>query len=221
MPAIEIPTSAQPAPPDFRSREFLLDHALRTMTFYHPHASTRPAASSTSSRTTARSTTAATRHLGQQHALRLQLRDGVRASSATRRVPRAARHGFDYLREVHRDPHTGGYAWTIDGRRRSRMTAPTTATAWPSCCSPTRMRVEAGIDEAARVDRRNLGPDGARFWDADAGLYARRSRRPTGSCQRLPRPEREHAHVRGDAGGVRGERRRALSGSRAHCSPTT
>ena len=23
--------------PDFRSREFLLDHALRTMTFYHPH----------------------------------------------------------------------------------------------------------------------------------------------------------------------------------------
>ena len=30
------PTS-HPDYPDFRSREFLLDHALRTMTFYHPH----------------------------------------------------------------------------------------------------------------------------------------------------------------------------------------
>lgn len=35
---MSAPESSQPASlPDFRLRAFLLDHALRTMTFYHPH----------------------------------------------------------------------------------------------------------------------------------------------------------------------------------------
>jgi len=57
----------------------------------------------------------------------------------------AARHGPTYLREVHRDPATGSYAWTLyNGVPEDRTNH---ATAWAFALLE------------------------ARFWDPDAGLY--------------------------------------------------
>ena len=141
---------------------------------------------------------------GQQHALRLQLRDGGARVRQRREYLDAARHGLRYLRDVHRDPRSGGYAWTIrDGVAEDR-TNHCYGVAFVLLAYSTALK--AGIDEAAPWMDETWELLESRFWDADAGLY-RDEADAALALLRLPRPERQHAHVRGDAGGVRGQRR--------------
>ena len=124
-----------------------------------------------------------------------------------------------YLRDVHRNPRTRRLC--LDAPRRPcRRSRPTTATASPSCCWPTRLRARRASPKPRGWMDETWALLESRFWDAGARPVPRRSRRRL-ALQRLPRPERQHAHVRGDAGRVRGERRSALSRSRGSRWPTT
>lgn len=114
------PLPQSPAP-DFRSAEFLRQHIADTMAFYHPRA-IDPAGGffhyfmddgavyDVGHRHLVSSTrfvfdyAMAYREFGKQEYL-----DGVR-------------HGLAYLRDVHRNPETGGYAWTLrDGKVEDDM----------------------------------------------------------------------------------------------------
>ena len=83
-------------------------------------------------------------------------------------ISRAARHGLAYLRDVHRDPSTGGYAWTIRDGRVEDATNHCYGVAFVLLAYATARK--AGIDEAA-VDGRNLGAARDALLGRRAGLY--------------------------------------------------
>jgi len=159
--------------PDFRAAEFLRGHIAQTMAFYHPRAidphggffhyfrddgtvydrSHRHLVSST--RFVFNYAMAAL-EFGDDAALRDEYLD-------------AARHGLRYLREVHRDPHSGGYAWTIrDGQPEDRTNhaygAAFVLLAYASA-------VKAGLGEAAAWMDETWQLLEQHYWDATAGLY--------------------------------------------------
>jgi mannose/cellobiose epimerase-like protein (N-acyl-D-glucosamine 2-epimerase family) len=154
--------------PDFRSDTFLREHIAQTMAFYHPRA-IDPAG-------------------GFFHYL---LDDGTvydaghrHLVSSTRFVfnyamaaiefgkPEyldATRHGLRYLRDVHRDASTGGYAWTLrDGKPEDR-THHCYGVAFVLLAYSTALK--AGITETAAWMDETWNLLEKHFWDAEANLY--------------------------------------------------
>ncbi|HEX7113049.1 MAG TPA: AGE family epimerase/isomerase [Mizugakiibacter sp.] len=81
----------------------------------------------------------------------------------------AARHGLRYLREVHRDARSGGYAWTVrDGVPEDR-TNHCYGVAFVLLAYATALR--AGIAEARAWMEETWQLLETRYWDAQAGLY--------------------------------------------------
>jgi len=81
----------------------------------------------------------------------------------------AARHGLRYLRDVHRDDATGGYAWTIcDGRAEDR-TNHCYGVAFVLLAYAA--AVAAGLGEAGVWLDETWGLLEKRFWEPEAGLY--------------------------------------------------
>lgn len=157
------------AHPDFRSREFLLDHVRRTMAFYHPRC-IDPAGGfhhyfkddgtvyDRLSRHLVSSTrfifnyAMAWRHFGEP-----QYRD-------------ALWHGLDFLRAAHRDPQTGGYAWTLfDGTPQDRTNH---CYGLAFVMLAYAKAVEAGVAEAQQWLDETWELMERRFWEPQAGLYA-------------------------------------------------
>ena len=99
-------------PPDFRSRDFLLKHVQHTMDFYHPRAVDPLGGFYHYYKDDGTVYDAVTRHLvsstrfifnysmAYQHFHREEYLQGVK-------------HGLAFLRNVHRDPITRGYAWVL------------------------------------------------------------------------------------------------------------
>ena len=81
----------------------------------------------------------------------------------------AARHGLAYLRDVHRDPASGAYAWTI--RDRQLLDATRHAYGMAFVLLAYAVALKAGIDEAAPWLEETWQLLEARFWDAEYGLY--------------------------------------------------
>jgi len=80
----------------------------------------------------------------------------------------AAAHGLRFLREVHRDGASGGYAWTLcDGVPEDRTHH---AYGIAFVLLAYAIARKAGLDTAAWMDETWALLE-ARFWDADAGLY--------------------------------------------------
>ncbi|WP_254776569.1 AGE family epimerase/isomerase [Lysobacter sp. cf310] len=81
----------------------------------------------------------------------------------------AARHGLRYLRQAHRDPVGGGYAWTLrDGVPEDRSNhAYGVAFVMLAYASA----IKAGIDEAAPWLEETWQLLETWYWDEDAGLY--------------------------------------------------
>jgi len=81
----------------------------------------------------------------------------------------AARHGLRYLREAHRDPESGGYAWTLrDGVPEDR-TNHAYGVAFVLLAYATALK--AGIDDTAPWLDETWQLLETRFWEPDAGLY--------------------------------------------------
>ncbi|MCX7512941.1 AGE family epimerase/isomerase [Frateuria hangzhouensis] len=154
--------------PDFRSEHFLRDHIARTMAFYHPRA-IDPAGGffqyfkddGTIYDRSHRHLVSSTRFVFNYALAAIEFEDPDYLE--------AARHGLHYVHEVHRDPATGGYAWTIrDGQPEDRTNhAYGVAFVLLACASARR----AGIVEAVPWMDETWALLEKRYWDADAGLY--------------------------------------------------
>ncbi|MGN2252801.1 AGE family epimerase/isomerase [Frateuria sp. GZRe12] len=154
--------------PDFRSESFLREHIARTMAFYHPRA-IDPAGGffhyfkddGTIYDRSHRHLVSSTRFVFNYALAAIEFEDTDYLE--------AARHGLRYLRDVHRDPVTGGYAWTIaDGRPDDRTNhAYGVAFVLLACASALRaglVEAELWMDETWALLEKH-------YWDAAAGLY--------------------------------------------------
>jgi mannose/cellobiose epimerase-like protein (N-acyl-D-glucosamine 2-epimerase family) len=154
--------------PDFRSPEFLKHHIRTTMAFYHPrcidpdggffHYFSDDGAVYDRSR----------RHLVSSTRFVFNYAMAARAFGNADYVD-AARHGLKYLREVHRNPATGGYAWTIrDGKPEDRTNH---AYGLAFVLLAYSCALKADINEATEWMSETMSLLEKRFWDEDAGLY--------------------------------------------------
>jgi mannose/cellobiose epimerase-like protein (N-acyl-D-glucosamine 2-epimerase family) len=162
-----------PARPDFRSPEFLHAHVAQTMGFYHPRA-IDPAGGffqyfkddGTIYDRSHRHLVSSTRFVFNYAMASIEF--GGNATLQAEYLD-AARHGLRYLREVHRDAGTGGYAWTLREGLPEDRTNHCYGVAFVLLAYAT--AVKAGIGEAAAWMDETWQLLEQRFWDADAGLY--------------------------------------------------
>ena len=156
--------------PDFRSEAFLRAHIAHTMAFYHPHA-IDPAGGffhyykddGTIYDRSHRHLVSSTRFIF-NYAMAAREFDDKRAEYLD-----AARHGLRYLRDVHRDPASGGYAWTIrDGKPEDR-TYHAYGVAFVLLAYSTALK--AGLTEVRPWMDETWELLEKRYWDADFGLY--------------------------------------------------
>jgi mannose/cellobiose epimerase-like protein (N-acyl-D-glucosamine 2-epimerase family) len=154
--------------PDFRSETFLRQHIAKTMAFYHPRA-IDPAGGffhyfrddGTVYDTSHRHLVSSTRFVFNYAMAAIEF--------GNEEYIEVARHGLRYLRDVHRDATTGGYAWTIrDGKPEDR-TNHAYGVAFVLLAYSTALK--AGIREAAAWMDETWQLLEQRYWDAQAHLY--------------------------------------------------
>ena len=154
--------------PDFRSREFLREHIAQTMAFYHPRAI--DPAGGFFHYFKDDGTIYDRRHRHLVSSTRFVVNYALSAIEFERPdYLDAARHGLRYLRDVHRDPRSGGYAWTIrDGQPEDR-TNHAYGVAFVLLAYASAHK--AGIAEAAAWMEETWQLLEQRYWDPAAGLY--------------------------------------------------
>jgi mannose/cellobiose epimerase-like protein (N-acyl-D-glucosamine 2-epimerase family) len=154
--------------PDFRSEAFLRAHIADTMAFYHPRAIDPAGGFFHYFRDDGSVYDASHRHLVSSTRFVFNYAMAAREFGNAEYVD-VARHGLRYLRDVHRDARTGGYAWTIrDGVAEDR-TNHCYGVAFVLLAYATAMK--AGIGEAAPWLDETWNLLEARFWEGEAGLY--------------------------------------------------
>lgn len=164
---------AIPSLPDFRTPAALRDHIRQTMAFYHPHC-IDPAGGffhyymddgtiyDRSHRHLVSSTrfvfnyAMAANEFREDAALRQQYLDAVH-------------HGLRYLREVHFDPQSGGYAWTIRDGKPEDLSQQCYGAAFVLLAYSCGLK--AGVEEARAWMGEIWGLLEARYWEAGPGLY--------------------------------------------------
>ncbi|MEO8006229.1 MAG: AGE family epimerase/isomerase [Betaproteobacteria bacterium] len=83
---------------------------------------------------------------------------------------RAAKHGLDFVRQRHRDPQTGGYAWFLDGADVADGTNHCYGLAFVLLAHAH--AAMAGIESASDGIEETFALMERRFWSAEFGLYA-------------------------------------------------
>lgn len=154
--------------PDFRQADVLRAHVADTMAFYDPVALDPNGGFFHYFRDDGSVYDASHRHL--VSSTRFVFNYAMAAIEFEREDYRErARHGLRYLRETHRNPIGGGYAWTIrDGVAEDRMNH-CYGVAFVLLAYSTALK--AGIDEAAAWMDETWDLLEARFWETDHGLY--------------------------------------------------
>ncbi|HJW46178.1 MAG TPA: AGE family epimerase/isomerase [Lysobacter sp.] len=158
---------------DFRTEDFLRAHIAETMAFYHPRAIDPRGGFYHYFRDDGTVYDASHRHLVSSTRFIFNYAMAVSEFGSDAALRReyldAARHGLRYLREVHRDPRSGGYAWTIrDGLAEDR-TNHAYGVAFVLLAYATARK--AGIEEAAPWMDETWALLESHYWDAQAGLY--------------------------------------------------
>jgi mannose/cellobiose epimerase-like protein (N-acyl-D-glucosamine 2-epimerase family) len=159
--------------PDFRSVDFLRSHIAQTMAFYHPRAIDPSGGFFHYFRDDGSVYDAGHRHLvsstrfvfNYAMAAREFGEDGVPHSEYLD----AARHGLAYLRDAHRDPNTGGYAWTLRDDMAEDRTNHCYGVAFVLLAYSTALK--AGIEEARPWIAETWDLLEKHFWEQDAQLY--------------------------------------------------
>jgi mannose/cellobiose epimerase-like protein (N-acyl-D-glucosamine 2-epimerase family) len=97
---------------EFRSKQFLTDHVKQTMAFYHPGCVDQSGGFYHTFRDDGRICDRETRHLvsSSRFVFIYSLYANRFSSNEHKQL---ARHGVNYLRDFHRNPETGGYAWLL------------------------------------------------------------------------------------------------------------
>ncbi|MEH6419854.1 AGE family epimerase/isomerase [Pseudomonas sp. CGJS7] len=154
--------------PDFRNPDVLRQHIQDTMAFYDPVALDPDGGFFHYFRDDGTVYDASHRHL--VSSTRFVFNYAMAAIEFEREDYRErARHGLRYLREVHRNPATGGYAWTVrDGAPEDRMNH-CYGGAFVLLAYSTALK--ADIAEAAGWMDETWDLLEARFWEPQHGLY--------------------------------------------------
>lgn len=165
---MNLPASPMPA---FADPDFLRAHIADTMAFYHPRAIDPAGGFFHYFRDDGSIYDASHRHLVSSTRFVFDYAMAAREFAGdplARDYLDAAAHGLRYLREAHRDPASGGYAWTLrDGQPEDR-TRHAYGVAFVLLAYASARK--SGLDTAAWMDETwNLLE--ARFWGAEAGLY--------------------------------------------------
>lgn len=173
MSAGNDPANAAAGAPDFRSEGFLRGHIARTMAFYHPRC-IDPAGGffhyfkddGTVYDAGHRHLVSSTRFVFDYAMAVLEFGDDP---TLRRQYLDAVHHGLRYLREAHRDPGGGGYAWTLRDGAVEDATNHCYGVAFVllaySCALKAGVgNADAWMDETWQLLER-------RFWDGTAGLY--------------------------------------------------
>lgn len=156
------------ASPDFRSPEFLRSHIAQTMAFYHPRAIDPAGGFFHYFRDDGSVYDTHHRHLVSSTRFVFNYAMACREFGDPAYLA-ATHHGLRYLRDAHRDPASGGYAWTLrDGVPEDR-THHCYGVAFVLLAYSTARK--AGIDEARDWMDETWQLLEQRFWDAEAGLY--------------------------------------------------
>ena len=159
--------------PDFRSRDFLLGHIQHTMKFYHPRAIDPRGGFYHFFKEDGTVYDAVTRHLvsstrflftysmAYQYFHQPEYFEGVK-------------HGVEFLRNAHRNPTTGGYAWTL----RSLEGKAGIEDATNHCYGLAFVllaysyALRAGLAESKEHIKETFNLMEQRFWSQEHGLYA-------------------------------------------------
>ena len=154
--------------PDFRSPDFLRRHIRDIMDFYHPRCLDPAGGCFHYFKDDGRIYDRRHRHLVSSARFVFDYATAARRFG-DRDYLDATRHCLDFLRHAHRNPDTGGYAWTLRDGKPEDTTNHCYGLAFVmgACASAAR----AGIAEASAWMAETHELLEHRFWDADAGLY--------------------------------------------------
>ncbi|HET7674667.1 MAG TPA: AGE family epimerase/isomerase, partial [Gammaproteobacteria bacterium] len=154
--------------PDFRSPQFLRDHIAKTMHFYHPRAIDPEGGFFHYFKDDGTIYDRHHRHLVSSTRFIFDYAMVAREFGEAAYVD-AMRHGLKYLREVHRDPETGGYAWTLrDGKPEDRTNH---CYGLAFVLLAYAKALAAGVDVAGEWLEETWRLLETRFWEEAAGLY--------------------------------------------------
>jgi len=159
--------------PDFRSRAVLLAHAQHTMSFYHPRCIDASGGMFHYFKDDGSVYDARHRHLVSSTRFVFTYAMAYRHFGDTAYLD-GLRHAVRFLREVHREPGHGGYAWLLDWQAGQRQVVDGTQHAYGLAfvLLAYAHAVMAGLDEARPWLDETFALMESRFWDAQAGLYA-------------------------------------------------
>jgi mannose/cellobiose epimerase-like protein (N-acyl-D-glucosamine 2-epimerase family) len=161
-------TPSAVASPDFRSPEFLRAHIARTMAFYHPRAIDPAGGFFHYFRDDGSIYDAGRRHLVSSTRFVFNYAMAWREFGGTEYLE-AVRHGLQYLRNVHRNPATGGYAWTLRDGQVEDDTNHCYGVAFVLLAYSSALK--AGIEEARVWMEETWNLLERRFFDPEFGLY--------------------------------------------------
>ncbi|NVM77566.1 mannose/cellobiose epimerase-like protein (N-acyl-D-glucosamine 2-epimerase family) [Duganella sp. SG902] len=159
--------------PQFRSPEALQQHIQETMRFYHPRCIDPSGGFHHFFKDDGTVYDHATRHLVSS------TRFVFNYAMAHRHFPSdeylsAVRHGVAFLRDVHRDPVTGGYAWQLrwDGRRKTVEDGENHCYGLAFVLLAYSQALAAGVEEAREWMAEVYQLMEQHFWEEQHGLYA-------------------------------------------------
>ncbi|MEY2149951.1 AGE family epimerase/isomerase [Rhodanobacter sp. 115] len=155
--------------PDFRARAFLRSHVADTMRFYHPRCIDPQGGFFQFFRDDGTVYDRETRHLvsSTRFIFNYAMAWHAFGDEACRD---AVRHGVDYLRQVHRNPQTGGYAWLLRGKDVLDATNHCYGLAFVVLAYAKAL--QTGVAEAAAWIEETWDLMERHFWQPDHGLYA-------------------------------------------------
>lgn len=155
-------------PQDFRSAAFLRAHIADTMAFYHPRAIDPAGGFFQYFRDDGSVYDASHRHLVSSTRFVFNYAMAYREFGQAEYL-QAVHHGLRYLREVHRDPATGGYAWTLRDGKIEDDTRHCYGVAFVLLAYSTALK--AGVEEARGWMDETWSLLERHFWEAGPGLY--------------------------------------------------
>jgi mannose/cellobiose epimerase-like protein (N-acyl-D-glucosamine 2-epimerase family) len=159
--------------PDFRSPAMLLAHIADTMKFYHPQAVDPSGGFYQYYKDDGSIYDKTTRHLVSSTRFVFNYAMAYRQFGGDDYLA-AVRHGVAFLRDAHRDPATGGYAWELTWNNGVKTVTDGTNHAYGLAfvLLAYAHALQAGVTEAKVYLEETYALMEQRFWQADHGLYA-------------------------------------------------
>ncbi|WP_297577284.1 AGE family epimerase/isomerase [uncultured Deefgea sp.] len=159
--------------PNFQHRDTLLAHIAQTMRFYHPRAIDASGGFYHFFLDDGTIYDAHTRHLVSSTRFVFNYAMAYRQFGNAEYLS-AAQHGLAFLRDVHRDPISGGYAWQLQWQQGQKTLDDDSNHCYGLAFVLLAYAhgVMAGIDEARAWLEETWQLMEQRFWDSEYGLYA-------------------------------------------------